>query len=61
VAEAVNRVLGDPQAVARLRAAALAAKQELNWEVESRKLLDIYASLGLPVLANTPAQETAGP
>lgn len=61
VAEAVSRVLGDPQALAQLRAAALAAKRELNWEVESRKLLDIYASLGLPVRANTPAQETAGP
>lgn len=45
IAAAVNRVMADPQALAALRAGALAAKKELNWEVESRKLLDIYASL----------------
>ena len=49
IADAVNRVLGDAQSLARLRAGALAAKLELNWEVEARKLLAVYESLGFPV------------
>jgi hypothetical protein len=35
-------VLQDPQRAATMRANALRASQELCWEVESRKLLDLY-------------------
>ncbi|MBA3771248.1 MAG: glycosyltransferase [Ramlibacter sp.] len=56
IAEAVNRILGDPDAMARLRAGALAAKRELNWEVEGRKLLAVYESLDRPVQSQAAQQ-----
>lgn len=59
IAAAVNRVMADPQALAQLREGARRAKQELNWEVEARKLLAIYASLDLPAAARTDAGRLA--
>jgi glycosyltransferase involved in cell wall biosynthesis len=53
VAHAVNRLFADADALARLRSGASVAKQELNWDVESQKLLAIYRSL--PVLAGVGA------
>jgi glycosyltransferase involved in cell wall biosynthesis len=42
IAAAIGEVLQDPQRAATMRANALRASQELCWEVESRKLLDLY-------------------
>lgn len=46
IAEAINKLFGSPEKLSNLRAGALAAKLEMNWEVEERKLLSIYHSLG---------------
>jgi glycogen(starch) synthase len=46
IADAVNRVLSDPEKLERRGSEALRLARELfNWEVEQRKLLDIYARL----------------
>lgn len=57
IAAAINRVFGNPQELGRLQAGARAAKDELNWEVESAKLLAIYESLG----CSARRQEDAAP
>ncbi|HEY8150022.1 MAG TPA: glycosyltransferase family 4 protein [Vicinamibacteria bacterium] len=46
IAAAVNGLLESPDAMARAREGAARAAQRYNWENESRKLLDVYASLG---------------
>lgn len=56
-AAAITAVVADPQRLAALKAAAREAGTRLNWEVEEKKLLDIYASL--PHGAG--AQADAGP
>jgi len=58
IALAVNRVMADPATLEGLRAGARAAKQVLNWEVEGRKLLDIYRSLG-PAFGDEPSRGIA--
>jgi glycosyltransferase involved in cell wall biosynthesis len=58
IAQAVNRVMADPATLERLRVGARAAKQVLNWEVEGRKLLDIYRSLG-PAFGDEPSRGIA--
>lgn len=45
VAEAVRRVMSDPDAYDRLRANAHRAARILNWETEQEHLLDVYRSL----------------
>ena len=45
IASSINRVIGSPETLARLKLGALAAKEEMNWCVEERKLLAIYESL----------------
>jgi glycosyltransferase involved in cell wall biosynthesis len=45
IAQAVNHVLEDPRQLEDLRRGTLLAKQELNWEVEARKLLQLYERL----------------
>lgn len=46
VGEAISRLLTDPAALARMRARALdAARDTLNWEVESQRLLRIYEEI----------------
>jgi glycosyltransferase involved in cell wall biosynthesis len=46
IADAVNRMLSDRQQLERRRAEAQRLARELyNWEVEQRKLLDLYAHL----------------
>jgi glycosyltransferase involved in cell wall biosynthesis len=47
IAAAVNGLLESPEALARARAGAARAARRYNWENESRKLLDVYASLGV--------------
>ncbi|HHS98084.1 MAG TPA: glycosyltransferase WbuB [Chloroflexi bacterium] len=42
VADALRRLLGDPEGYARLRANALRAAAIFTWERESAKLLDLY-------------------
>lgn len=43
---AIREVLGDPARLAQLRANAAAAASELNWEVESRRLLELVDANG---------------
>jgi glycosyltransferase involved in cell wall biosynthesis len=45
IAAAVNGLLESPEALARAREGAARAALRYNWENESRKLLDVYASL----------------
>jgi glycosyltransferase involved in cell wall biosynthesis len=42
IAAAIDEVLGDPERAAAMRANALRASEQLCWEVESRKLLELY-------------------
>jgi glycosyltransferase involved in cell wall biosynthesis len=47
VAEAINALLADTEARARMRANALAAARDsLNWEIESQRLVQLYARIG---------------
>jgi len=43
---AIRDVLGDPDRLAELRANATAAAAELNWEIESRRLLELVDANG---------------
>jgi glycosyltransferase involved in cell wall biosynthesis len=43
---AIRAVLGDPARLAQMRANATAAAAELNWEVESRRLLELVETNG---------------
>lgn len=46
LAQAIDSLLSDPDRHARCRSRALAvARDELNWETESRRLVDLYARL----------------
>ncbi len=45
IAEACNRLLGDPDLYARMRAGALAAAEVYNWEAQEQVLLDVYRRL----------------
>jgi glycosyltransferase involved in cell wall biosynthesis len=46
IGNAINRMLADPQGLARQRSHALeASRNELYWEKESTKLLDLYQSI----------------
>jgi len=47
IAAAVNGLLEDPAALASAREGAARASRQFNWQKESRKLLDAYASLGV--------------
>ncbi len=51
IAEACNRLLGDPDLYARMRDGALAAAAVYNWEAQEQVLLDVYRRL----LAVTPS------
>jgi len=47
VAEAINALLADTEARTRMRTNALAAARDsLNWEIESQRLVQLYARLG---------------
>lgn len=46
IATTVNSVMSDEGLLEEIRAGAMRARLELNWDVESKKLLDIYASIG---------------
>ena len=46
LAVAIREVLADPVRLAQLRANATAAAAELNWEVESRHLLELVDANG---------------
>lgn len=46
IARAINGVFAAPETLPTLRAGALAAREELNWEMEGRKLMEIYCGLG---------------
>lgn len=43
---AINRLIDDPNRLDKMRQACRRAATELNWEVESRKLLDAYEKMG---------------
>lgn len=45
IARAINHIIGDSEIAAEMRANALEAARELNWEHESRKLTAAYADL----------------
>ena len=45
IAEAVNKLLNDENLYQQLSNNALLAKNELNWQLESKKLLDIYQQI----------------
>lgn len=46
VGEAINALLADKEALARMRAnVQVAIQQDLNWECESRHLIDFYADI----------------
>lgn len=45
IAEAVNRLLNDPQRHAAMRRNCLVAARELNWESEEQTLIDVYTDL----------------
>jgi glycosyltransferase involved in cell wall biosynthesis len=45
IAAAVNALLEDPAALQRAREGAARAAERFNWENESRKLLEVYATL----------------
>ncbi|MVT29382.1 hypothetical protein GO496_16795 [Acidovorax citrulli] len=44
-AQSINQVFADPEKFSRMKEGAELAGRELNWDVEGRKLMDIYASL----------------
>lgn len=44
-AQSINQVFADPENFSRLKEGAKLAGMELNWDVEGRRLMDIYASL----------------
>jgi glycosyltransferase involved in cell wall biosynthesis len=48
IARAVNGLLDDPAALARVRANVARVGPELTWENESRKLTGLYGSLPVP-------------
>jgi glycosyltransferase involved in cell wall biosynthesis len=48
IAQAVDALVEDPQALAEARAAAARAGAELTWEREQAKLLAVYEGLGVP-------------
>ena len=45
IAEAVNKLLNDENLYQQLSNNALLAKNELNWQLESKKLLNIYQQI----------------
>ena len=45
IAETVNRIVCDPDALAQMRARCIIAAKELNWRVEGEKLTNIYEDL----------------
>ncbi len=45
IATTVNQVLGAPDTLNQLKASALKAREQLNWEVEAEKLFNIYEHL----------------
>jgi glycosyltransferase involved in cell wall biosynthesis len=57
IAEAINKILTDPAALARMRQNALeAARNELHWEKEQTKLIELYQSI-LPMSTSDDAKE----
>jgi glycosyltransferase involved in cell wall biosynthesis len=46
IATAVNQLLNDPALYLRLQQNTPKAKSELNWQLESRKLIQFYTSIG---------------
>lgn len=45
IATAINGIFSDDKTLARLKGGALIAREEMNWDVEERKLLAIYREL----------------
>ena len=45
IAAAVNAIVDDPSEHARYHANAVAAGRQFTWEIESKKLIEVYASL----------------
>ena len=48
MAEMINAVLADEPGLERIKRCAAAAREELNWDIEGEKLVQIYRPLGSP-------------
>ncbi|HEX9815936.1 MAG TPA: glycosyltransferase family 4 protein [Candidatus Thermoplasmatota archaeon] len=59
IARAVNELVADRATLKRRRANARAAARELNWDVESNKLIKMYSTLGTTIARHERSEPTA--